>query len=44
MTRIPTRWATGVQISASTPGVSMEMTSAYRAPLSLRSRFGWSFQ
>jgi len=39
----PTCWATGVQMSVATPGVSMETTSAYLAPLALRSRLGWSF-
>jgi hypothetical protein len=39
----PTCLATGVQMSVSTPGVSMDTTRAYRAPRLLRSRLGWSF-
>lgn len=38
-TATPTCWATGVQRPASTPGVSIDTTRAYRAPFSLRSRF-----
>src|SRR3990172_4733820 len=34
---MPTAWATGVQMSVSTLGVSMETTRAYLAPCSLRS-------
>ncbi len=36
----PTCWATVVQMSVSTPGVSIETTSAYLAPFALRSRLG----
>ena len=39
----PISCATGVQMSAATSGVSMDRTSEYRAPRSLRSRFGASF-
>ncbi len=39
----PTCSATGVQISVLTIGVSIDIMMAYRAPIALRSRFGWSF-
>lgn len=39
-TGTPTCCATGVQMSASTVGVSIDTTSAYRAAFALRSRFG----
>ncbi len=35
--------AIGVQMSVSTSGVSIDTTREYRAPVSLRSRFGCSF-
>lgn len=39
----PTKFATGVQMSASLSGVSMDTMREYFAPNSLRSRLGWSF-